>query len=254
MPSEAYFYHPRWPVLFEDNHLLALFKPAGLLSQGDRSGAASLLALAKGWLKERCGKPGKVFLGLVHRLDRPVAGVMVFARTSKAAARLSAQFRAGTVQKTYLAVVAGTPRQPQGSLCHHIARQGTFSRILPQTGARRRAARLRYRLIETRGARSLLLVEPQTGRKHQIRLQLSHAGSAIVGDVRYGAPAPLNNRQIALLARQIVVMHPTRKTPLRLVCPLPVGWPWPAESKELSAPFWTVDDYRRDGFVIPPAV
>jgi 23S rRNA pseudouridine1911/1915/1917 synthase len=254
MPLEAHFYHPRWPVLFEDNHLLALFKPAGLLAQGDRSGSASLLELAKGWLKERYGKPGKVFLGLVHRLDRPVAGVMVFARTSKAAARLSGQFRAGTVQKTYLAVVAGAPRQPEGRLCHHIARQGTFSRIVKQPGVRSRDACLRYRLMEQRGEHSLLLVEPQTGRKHQIRLQLSHAGSAIVGDVRYGAPAPLKNRQIALLARQIVLMHPTRKTPLRLVCPLPVGWPWPAKPKGLSAPFWTVDDYRRDGLVFPPAV
>jgi 23S rRNA pseudouridine1911/1915/1917 synthase len=254
MLSSPFFYHPRWPVFFEDNHLLALFKPAGLLAQGDRSGAVCLLELAKEWLKERHAKPGRVFLGLVHRLDRPVAGVMLFARTSKAAARLSAQFRCGTIQKTYLAVVEGTPDQPDGNLCNHIERRGLSCRILSGSTARSREARLQYRLIESTGKRSLLLVTPETGRRHQIRLQLSHAGHAIVGDVRYGAVSPLKDRQIALLAREIIVMHPTLKTPLRLVCPLPAGWPWPAAPEGMPTPFWNYDDFLRDGGGFSPPV
>jgi 23S rRNA pseudouridine1911/1915/1917 synthase len=254
MLSSTCFYHPRWPVFFEDNHLLALFKPAGLLAQGDRSGAVCLLELAKGWLKKRHAKPGRVFLGLVHRLDRPVAGVMLFARTSKAAARLSAQFRCGTIQKTYLAVVEGTPVQSDGNLYDHIERQGSSCRIVSNPTGRSREARLQYRLIESTGDRSLLQVAPETGRRHQIRLQLSHAGHTIVGDVRYGAGSPLKDRQIALLAREIIVMHPTLKTTLRLVCPLPAGWLWPAGPEEVPAPFWNYDDFLRDGDGFPPPV
>lgn len=255
MLSSSCFFHPRWPVFFEDNHLLALFKPAGLLAQGDRSGAVCLLELSKEWLKERHAKPGRVFLGLVHRLDRPVAGVMLFARTSKAAARLSAQFRCGTIQKTYLAVVEGMPDQPDGNLYNHIERHGLSCRIISEPTARSREARLQYRLIESTGKRSLLLVTPETGRRHQIRLQLSHTGHAIVGDVRYGSVSPLKDRQIALLAREIIVMHPTLKTPLRLFCPLPAGWPWPAAApEEVPAPFWNYDDFLRDGGGFSPPV
>ncbi|MEN8782537.1 MAG: RNA pseudouridine synthase [Desulfobacterales bacterium] len=254
MLSPMCFYHPRWPVFFEDNHLLALFKPAGLLAQGDRSGAVCLLELAKDWLRKRHAKPGRVFLGLVHRLDRPVAGVMLFARTSKAAARLSAQFRCGTIQKTYLAVVEGTPAQPNGNLYDHIERQGLSCRILSEPSGNSREARLQYRLIDSTGDRSLLQVAPQTGRRHQIRLQLSHAGNAIVGDVRYGAVSPLKDRQLALLAKEITVMHPTLKTPLRLTCPLPAGWPWPAAPEKVAAPFWNYDDFLRNGGRFPPPV
>ena len=188
MLSSTCFYHPRWPVFFEDNHLLALFKPAGLLAQGDRSGAVCLLELAKGWLKERHAKPGRVFLGLVHRLDRPVAGVMLFARTSKAAARLSAQFRCGTIQKTYLAVVEGTPVQPDGNLYDHIERQGSSCRIVSNPTGRSREARLQYRLIESTGDRSLLQVAPETGRRLYDRFcrQLVSEGAAIETG-RFGA-------------------------------------------------------------------
>ncbi len=247
MPSGTSFNYPRWPVFFEDNHLLALFKPAGLLAQKDRSDAASLLDLAKEWLRQRYAKPGKVFLGLVHRLDRPVAGVMIFARTSKAAARLSAQFRSATVRKTYLAIVEGTPTAPSGTLSDHIERQGVACRIVSDPTGNSRAARLRYRLIDSDGYRSLLQVTPETGRRHQIRLQLAHAGHPIAGDVRYGAGSPFEDRQIALLAREITIMHPTRHTPVRLVCPLPRGWPWPAAPEEDPAPFWNYDDFLDDG-------
>ncbi|MFZ0614137.1 MAG: RNA pseudouridine synthase [Desulfobacterales bacterium] len=254
MLSGTSFYHPRWPVFFEDNHLLALYKPAGLLAQKDRSDAACLLELAKEWLKQRYAKPGKVFLGLVHRLDRPVAGVMVFARTSKAAARLSAQFRSATVRKTYLAIVEGTPAPPAGTLYDHIDRQGVACRIVSDPTGTSRAARLRYRLIDSAGNRSLLQVALETGRRHQIRLQLAHAGHPIAGDARYGAGSPFKDRQIALLAREITVVHPTRQTPVRLVCPLPTGWPWPAAPVEEPAPFWNYEDFLDDGDALLPPV
>jgi len=183
-----------------------------------------------------------------------VAGAMLFARTSKAAARLSAQFRRGTIQKIYLAVVEGTPDQPDGNLCNHIERQGLSCRIISEPSARSREARLRYRLIDSMGNRSLLHVTPETGRRHQIRLQLAHTGHAIMGDVRYGAVTPLKDRQIALLAREMIVMHPTLNTPLRLVCPLPVGWPWPAAPEQVPAPLWNYDDFRRDGGGFSPPV
>ena len=131
MMDNHYFYHPDWPVLYEDNHLLALYKPAGLLVQGDHTGADSLLDLAKAWLKERYHKKGEAFLGLVHRLDRPVAGVVLFCRTSKAASRISEQFRSGRIQKYYLAIVTGNPATSSGQLIDHIERhENRSSRIV----------------------------------------------------------------------------------------------------------------------------
>ena len=227
MLSPMCFYHPRWPVFFEDNHLLALFKPAGLLAQGDRSGAVCLLELAKGWLRKRHAKPGRVFLGLVHRLDRPVAGVMLFARTSKAAARLSAQFRCGTIQKTYLAVVEGTPAQPNGNLYDHIERQGLSCRILSEPSGHSREARLQYRLIDSTGDRSLLQVAPETGRRHQIRAQLSLTGHPVWGDVKYGAQRRTGLEGIGLHAAFLEVAHPVGGATLVFEAPVPAHWPWP---------------------------
>ena len=126
-----FFFHSRWPVFYEDNHLLVLYKPAGLLIQRDYKNKANLVDLAKAWIKERYAKPGRVFIGMVHRLDAPVAGVVVMARTSKAAARLSEQFRQGRVTKTYLAVVQGRPGQQTGRLIHHLVRQGRYSKTVP---------------------------------------------------------------------------------------------------------------------------
>ena len=243
MSTNLYFYHPRWPVFYEDNHLLALFKPAGLLAQGDHSGAPSLLDLAKHWVRKRYKKPGRVFLGLVHRLDRPVAGVMLFARTSKAASRLSTQFRSGSPQKIYLAVVEGVPKRHAASLTHHIVRRGRGCHIVPSATRHSQEAHLRFRLIDSTPERSLLQVELLTGRKHQIRLQLSHAGYPLVGDVRYGASSPLASRQIALLAKELTIEHPTRKIPLRIVCPLPTDWPWPDHQEGILQPYWNWDHF-----------
>lgn len=246
MPTDMHFYHPRWPVFYEDNHLLALFKPAGLLAQGDHSGTPSLLDMAKLWVKERHQKPGRVFLGLVHRLDRPVAGVMLFARTSKAAARLSAQFRTGAIRKVYLAVVEGVPSRRSETLFHHIERQRRWCRIVPSATGRSREARLHFHLIDSVAERSLLQVVLETGRRHQIRLQLSHAGLPLVGDVRYGARTSLESRQIALLAKELTIEHPTRKLPMRFVCPLPTGWPWPVSHAVDMSPLWNWDDFGVD--------
>jgi 23S rRNA pseudouridine1911/1915/1917 synthase len=237
-------FYDRWPVYFCDNQLLAVYKPAGLLVQGDESGDVCLLDLAKQWVKERYQKPGNVFVGLVHRLDRPVAGVMLFARTSKAAARLSEQIRSSRMRKVYLAVVEGQRPPTAARLVHQVERQGRNSRIVDCQTPTSREARLSYRLLDSAGDRSLLEVELETGRRHQIRLQLAHIGCPIVGDCRYGAPEPLNARQIALFARQLTIVHPTRNHPLTFCAPLPSGWPWPGSVSAADAPLWNFTDFQ----------
>ncbi len=233
------FYHPAWPLCYEDNHLLALYKPAGLLVQGDRTGAPSLLELAKTWLKERCHKKGEAFLGLVHRLDRPVAGVMLFCRTSKAAGRISDQFRSGTVRKRYLAVVIGVPKEPTGYLQNHLERQANrSSRILPAPTRTSQEARLHYRVVAAAGSNSLVEIDLETGRHHQIRVQMAHLGHPLLGDLRYGAATPLAQRQIALLATALVIRHPITGAAMTLRSPLPRGWPWPPDHPVREGPPW----------------
>jgi 23S rRNA pseudouridine1911/1915/1917 synthase len=216
-------------VLCEDNHLLAVAKPAGLLVQGDGSGDPTLLAAARNYIGVKYAKPGHVYLGLVHRLDRPVSGVVLFARTSKAASRLSRQFRERSVRKVYLAVIEGSPAAATGELTAFLGqradRQGvTRAANRPFTGARE--ARLVYTVLGTAGGRSLLRVEPQTGRRHQIRAQLALAGYPIVGDVKYGSRRRHADRSIALHARRLVVDHPVRDESVVLVAPIPTGWTW----------------------------
>jgi 23S rRNA pseudouridine1911/1915/1917 synthase len=242
-----HLFDERWPVFFEDNHLLAVYKPAGLLTQADRSGAPCLLELAKAWVKQRHQKPGRVFLGLVQRLDRPVAGVMLFARTSKAAARLSDQIRGRRLRKVYLAVVEGRPAEPSARLVHHIERAQTSSRIVAAPTAVSREARLAYRVVGSAGARSLLEIELETGRKHQIRLQLSRIGCPVAGDLRYGSPAPLPGGAIALFAREVACEHPTRREMLTFRAPLPAGWPWPQAGPADPAPPWNWEEYEIPG-------
>jgi len=238
------FVHKRWPVFYADNHLLVVYKPAGLLVQGDQSGAICLLELAKQWVKQRHQKPGNVFLGLVQRLDRPVAGVMLFARTSKAAARLSEQFRIGSARKVYLAVVEGEPVQSSARLVHLIERRDRLSRIVKRQTAGSREARLAYRQLDSAGGRSLLEIELETGRRHQIRLQLADIGCPIIGDCRYGASQALSGRQIALFASRLTVVHPTRREPLTFTAPLPAGWPWPGSPSAAEAPLWNFEDFK----------
>ena len=237
--ADIAFYVSHWPVLYEDNHLLGLYKPAGLLVQGDRTGDPCLLDLGKSWLKARYDKPGQVFLGLVHRLDRPVAGAVMFARTSKAAARLSAQFRERRVTKDYLAVVHGRMETESGELSHHLVREGASSRVADAATGGAKAARLTYCRLGIQADRSLVAVSLLTGRRHQIRAQLAAIGHPILGDLRYGAPAPLPNGQIALLARQLGVTHPTKQARILLDSPIPAGWPWPGPEAAGGDVPWT---------------
>jgi 23S rRNA pseudouridine1911/1915/1917 synthase len=198
-------------ILFEDNHLLVINKPAGLLSQGDDSGHRSVLDVFKDYLKEKYNKPGNVYLGLVHRLDRPVSGVMVLARTSKAAARLSAQFRDKKAEKTYMALVTGKPTRRKGTLEHHMgsgARSDGRTPISDRPFTDSRKATLDYEVLNASEDTSLLKLKPVTGRRHQIRAQLSMAGVPVLGDVKYGSAIRGKDRAITLHAWRLVIEHP----------------------------------------------
>jgi 23S rRNA pseudouridine1911/1915/1917 synthase len=245
------FFHPLWPVFYEDNHLLVLYKPAGLIMQRGLDDKPNLVDLAKVWIKMRYAKPGRVFVGMVHRLDGPVAGVLALARTSKAAARLSAQFRDGRIAKTYLAVVQGTPPQERGHLVHRLARAGRLSRIASAEGHEGQTAALSYRLIDRQKTRSLLEVTLETGRRHQIRTQLAAMGCPIWGDRSYGAEHGLPDGRIALLAVRLVLTHPTREQVMTFESPWPAGWPWPCPSEPPEPPLWTIEEFYRRGLSLP---
>ena len=212
-------------VVYLDNHLLGVVKPAGMLSQGDRTGDADLVTLAKAYLKERFDRPGDVFVGLVHRLDRPTSGVVLLARTSKAAGRLADQFRQRTVDKRYLAVTEGSPGPAGERVDGIVKRDGGGVRVVaPDTPGAQRAV-LRWRTLSADAGRSLVEVELLTGRKHQIRAQLAAIGAPVLGDLRYGASGPFaGGRGIALHAHRLTVEHPTRREPLELRAAPPATW------------------------------
>jgi 23S rRNA pseudouridine1911/1915/1917 synthase len=199
-------------VLYVDNHLLVVNKPAGVLSQEDITGDHDLLSLAKDWVKREFDKPGNVYLGLVHRLDRPTSGVMVFARTSKAAARLSDQFRKRTTEKRYVAIVEGHA-DLDGTLVDHLVKRDRHVETANEGDAGARRAELNVQVIRqgSRNGRPVSLVDVDlgTGRAHQIRVQLSSRGHPIVGDMRYGASVEFDGRNLALHAYQLSVQHPT---------------------------------------------
>lgn len=212
-------------VLLLDNHLLAVDKPAGMLVQGDRTGDDDLVTLAKAFLKRRFDKPGNVFVGLVHRLDRPTSGVVVLARTSKAAGRLSEQFRRRSVEKRYLAVVEGR-LQGGGERTDWLAKgEGGGARLVEEGAEGAQRAALRWRALAASGPRTLVEVDLLTGRKHQIRVQLAGLGAPILGDLRYGSRTPFTGgRGIALHAHRLVVEHPTQREPVALEAPPPPAW------------------------------
>jgi len=218
-------------ILYEDNHLLAVYKPAGLLVQGDETGDPTLLEAAKAWLKNKYAKPGNVFLGLVHRLDRPVAGVLLFAKTSKAASRLAAQFREGRVEKIYRAVVEGRPEPAEDTLGGFLVkdRELNRSRLAQAETPGAKEVVLDYRVLGSAKGVSLVEIVPKTGRSHQIRVQLAGAGCPVVGDVKYGATNAFENGRIALYARVLRVTHPTRDEQVEVGADPPPGWPWPPE-------------------------
>ncbi len=215
-------------ILYVDNHLLVVNKPACLPIVPDDSGDESLLDQAKAWIKREYSKPGAVFLGVVHRLDRPVSGVVLFGRTSKAASRLSAQFRDRATSKTYWGVVQGKPEPSRGELEQWLLKDSERNRV-GVVEAERGAAKLAntsYRVLRSRGARTLLELTPHTGRSHQLRVACATLGTPLLGDLKYGAEEPLADRSIALHARRLQVRHPTLSEDLVLEAEPPRLGPW----------------------------
>ncbi|OAQ20271.1 RluA family pseudouridine synthase [Thermosulfurimonas dismutans] len=226
-------------ILYEDNHLLAIEKPGGLLIQGDRTGDPTLLEAAKAYLKEKYRKPGGVYLGLVHRLDRVTSGVVLLAKTSKAAARLSEVFREGGVRKAYLAVVEGHLSEEAGIMKAYLRWDARLGRTLvsetPREGFRK--AVTGFKVVGRFKGSTALLLFPETGRKHQLRAQLAHIGHPVMGDRRYGSRRRvLSGKAILLHALALALMHPIKRFPLFLFAPLPSYFPSiPCESKDLKA-------------------
>ncbi len=212
------------PILYADNHLLVVDKPPGLLVQQDETNDLDLLRLGKRYLEKTFDKKGEAFLGLVHRLDRPASGVIALARTSKAAARLSEQFRRRTPDKEYLALTEGALRG-SGMLRHTlVVRPGGAVRIAPAGDAAGKEARLQWRSLAVEDDASLLWVRLETGRKHQIRLQLATEGHPILGDFRYGAARELDGRNLALHAFRLTVTHPVTRERMPFCAPPPPAW------------------------------
>jgi 23S rRNA pseudouridine1911/1915/1917 synthase len=195
-------------VLYEDNHLIAIQKPFGMLTQGDRTGDISLFDLAKDYIKEKYQKPGEVYVGLVHRLDRPAGGVVVFSRTSKGARRMSERFREREVKKIYWAVVEGIVDPPAGELFHYLSKSGKMMKITTDEDSKAQEARLTYEVVDSRDDRSLLEIDLITGRKHQIRAQMGAIGHPIVGDIKYGSNIEFMRGAIALFSRSLTFTHP----------------------------------------------
>ena len=208
--------------------MLAVNKPAGLLVHGDETGDTTLADLAKEYIRQKYNKPGNVFIGVVHRLDRPVSGVVLLAKTSKALTRLNELFRSKKTAKTYWAVVQHKPQQEQGTLVHWLVKDS--SRNVTKAYARENKSgsrsELHYKLLSAQQQKYLLEVNPITGRPHQIRVQLASMRCPILGDLKYGAAQPLPDKSIALHARQLQFDHPTLKTPVTVSAPPPDTAVW----------------------------
>ena len=216
----------RIPVLYEDNHLLVVQKPVNIPVQRDESGSDDMQRLLQQYLKAKYQKPGNVYLGIVHRLDRPVSGVMVFAKTSKAAARLTAQFAQGGAHKRYYAIVRGQA-QPCAILEDYLKKgAGNMTSVVDEDTPGGKYAKLKYQCLEQKQGMSFLEIELFTGRSHQIRVQLSSRGLPIWGDIRYGHRGNKKGQQIALLAYELSFEHPTLKQTMRFQAVTPQTYPW----------------------------
>jgi len=187
-------------VLYEDNHLIGVFKPAGILVQPDISGKTCLMDEVKKYLKKKCRKKGKVFLGLLHRIDRPISGIVLFAKTSKGASRLSKQFRDNEIKKIYQAIVIGKVKKREGVLINYILKDEERKKAIITDEKKGKKAELYYKVISYRGKNSFLEIKIKTGRFHQIRAQLASIGHPILGDKKYGASFSLPDKSIALSA------------------------------------------------------
>lgn len=215
-------------ILFEDNQLLVVVKPPNILSQGDSTGDEDLLAMLKKDIKIRYDKPGNVYLGLVHRLDRPVGGVMVFAKTSKAASRLSESIRNENFGKTYLAVVHGMPEKREGTLVHHLLKDESSNivSIVSEASGKGKRAVLDYRVKATLEKFSLVEIDLHTGRSHQIRVQLASIGCPLFGDQKYGAALNKPGQQLALWSSRLCLEHPTLRQSICFEASPPQTYPW----------------------------
>lgn len=215
-------------VVYEDNHIIIVNKTASEIVQGDKTGDTPLSETVKLYLKEKYQKPGNVFIGVTHRLDRPVSGLVIFAKTSKALTRLNEMFRAGEVKKTYWAVVKNAPKESEGELVHFLVRNEkqnksyAYDKEVPNS----KKAVLDYRLIGRSENYYLLEVDLKTGRHHQIRCQLAKMGCPIKGDLKYGSPRSNPDGSICLHARRVRFVHPVSKELIELKAPLPEGNLW----------------------------
>ncbi len=225
-------------VVYEDNHIIIVYKQSGEIVQGDKTGDKPLSDTVKEWIKARYNKPGNVFLGVVHRLDRPVAGLVMFGKTSKATSRLNAMFREGQVHKTYWAIVSGTPKADEATLDNWLVRNEkqnksyAYDHEVPNS----KHALLRYKVIARSDNYTLLAVDLLTGRHHQIRCQLAHAGMPIKGDLKYGARRSNPDGSISLLSHRMSFVHPVSKKTIDITSPVPNDNLWRAmEQMALSA-------------------
>lgn len=224
--AEKYYKH--FQVLYEDNHLIIVNKKGGMLVQGDKTGDKTLGDWVKEYIKEKYDKPGDVFLGIPHRIDRPVSGIVVLARTSKALERMNQLFKTRKIQKTYWAIVKRKPAEDEGKLVHWLKKDGSKNLVTahdePVDGAQR--AETRYKVMGKLNDHWLLEVNPITGRPHQIRVQLASMGCPIRGDIKYGFPRKDPDKNIHLHARRIYFVHPVKKEPLVCVAGVPDSQFW----------------------------
>jgi len=223
-------------VLYEDNHLIFVNKQAGEIVQGDKTGDTPLSEIVKEWIKEKYSKPGNVYLGVVHRLDRPVSGVVLFAKTSKALPRLNNMFaNHDKVKKTYWAIVQNKPEAPKGRLTHWLTRneKNNTARAYDHEVAGSKKAILDYELIASSDRYHLLQIHLHTGRHHQIRCQLAKMGCPIKGDLKYGAPRSNPDGSISLHARHLTIEHPVSHEQISITAPVPNNSLWQEISKKV---------------------
>ena len=215
-------------VIYEDNHIIIVNKQSGEIVQGDKTGDRPLSDIVKDYIKDKYQKPGAVFLGVVHRLDRPVSGLVVFARTSKALTRLNKMFAEGEVQKTYWAIVKNAPKEPEGTLTHWLVRNEKQNKSYAYDHERPNAKKaiLKYKVIGHSDNYTLLGVQLMSGRHHQIRCQLAAMGCPIKGDLKYGAPRSNPDGSISLMSRRVAFIHPVSKEQIIVEAPLPDDSLW----------------------------